>query len=346
MSYKGTSIFKGKFFVLLAAIFFAIAPLMTGTYMQSILILMCFYAFAASAWNLICGYAGTMSLGHSVYMGIGGYISTILLETKGVSPWLGMIIGAAVAMIIGVLVSYPTFRLKGPYFTLASIAICEIFGTFVTNTENLGPIPLKGGSGWSLTQTGYQISKFEFASKLGYYYVAFILMIIGVLVTWKMSRSKLGYYLVAIRSDDDAARSLGINITKYKLIAMGISCFMIAIAGTFYAQYFRYIGPDRIFSYDLSVQVALIALIGGQGTVMGPIIGAIVLVPLSEYLSATFAGTMSGLNLFLYGVIMMFVVYFMPHGLCEYVVKLAQWVEEKIFGKHGKQKPEKAAAEK
>ena len=325
MSYKGNSIFKGKFFVWLAALCFLVAPLLANTYMQSILILVCFYAFAAVAWNLICGYAGTMSLGHSVYMGIGGYISTILLETKGVSPWIGMLIGAAVAMLIGVVISYPTFRLKGPYFTLASIAICEIFGTFVLNTENLGPIPLKGGSGWSLTQTGYQAVMYEFRSKLGYYYVAFIL-------------------LVAIRSDDDAARSLGINVTKYKLIAMGISCFMISLAGTFYAQYFRYIGPDRIFGYDLAVQIALIALIGGQGTVMGPVIGAVVLVPLSEYLSATFAGTMSGLNLFLYGVIMMLVVYFMPHGLCEYVVKAAQWIEEKLFGAHGKRKQSKAAS--
>lgn len=185
---------------------------------------------------------------------------------------------------------------------------------------------------------------YEFRSKLGYYYVAFILLAIGVFVTWKMSRSKLGYYLVAIRSDDDAARSLGINVTKYKLIAMGISCFMISLAGTFYAQYFRYIGPDRIFGYDLAVQIALIALIGGQGTVMGPVIGAVVLVPLSEYLSATFAGTMSGLNLFLYGVIMMLVVYFMPHGLCEYIVKAAQWIEEKLFGAHGKKKQSKAAS--
>ena len=344
MSYKGNSIFKGKFFVWLAALCFLVAPLLANTYMQSILILVCFYAFAAVAWNLICGYAGTMSLGHSVYMGIGGYISTILLETKGVSPWIGMLIGAAVAMLIGVVISYPTFRLKGPYFTLASIAICEIFGTFVLNTENLGPIPLKGGSGWSLTQTGYQAVMYEFRSKLGYYYVAFILLAIGVFVTWKMSRSQLGYYLVAIRSDDDAARSLGINVTKYKLIAMGISCFMISLAGTFYAQYFRYIGPDRIFGYDLAVQIALIALIGGQGTVMGPVIGAVVLVPLSEYLSATFAGTMSGLNLFLYGVIMMLVVYFMPHGLCEYIVKAAQWIEEKLFGANGKKKQSKAAS--
>ncbi|MGI6181066.1 MAG: branched-chain amino acid ABC transporter permease [Agathobaculum sp.] len=340
MNYKGNSIFKGKFFVLLAALAFIILPLCVGTYWQSILVLICFYGFCAVAWNLICGYAGTMSLGHSVYMGIGGYASTILLETKGVSPWIGMIIGALIAMIIGVIISYPTFRLKGPYFTLASIAITELVGTFVMNSEYLGPIPLKGGSGWSLTWTGGGAGMYEFDGKLGYYYIALIMLVIGVAITWKMSRSKLGYYLVAIRSDDDAAKSLGINITKYKLIAMAISCFMIALAGTFYAEYFRYIGPDRIFSYDLAVQIALIALIGGQGTVMGPVIGSIVLVPLSEMLSARFASTMSGLNLFLYGVIMMLVVYFMPHGLCEHVVHVLQKVEEKIFGSRGKKKAE------
>ena len=209
----------------------------------------------------------------------------------------------------------------------------ELLGTFISNTESLGPVPIKGGSGWSLSQTGNQAVMFEFSSKLSYFYIAFALMVIGLFVTYRMSESKLGYYLVAIRSDDDAAKSLGINVTKYKLIAMAISCFMISIAGTFYAQYFRYIGPDRIFSYDLSVQVALIALIGGQGTVMGPIIGAIILVPLSEMLSAKFAGQMSGLNLFLYGVVMMLVVYFMPHGFGEHVVSILQKAEEKIFGK-------------
>lgn len=333
MTYKGNSIFKGKFFVWLALIILAVVPLFSGLYWQGILVLVCYYAYAAIAWNFICGYAGTMSLGHSVYMGIGGYISTIILETKGVSPWVGMIVGAAVAMCLGVIISYPTFRLKGPYFTLSSIAIVELLGTFISNTESLGPVPIKGGSGWSLSQTGNQAVMFEFSSKLSYFYIAFALMVIGLFVTYRMSESKLGYYLVAIRSDDDAAKSLGINVTKYKLIAMAISCFMISIAGTFYAQYFRYIGPDRIFSYDLSVQVALIALIGGQGTVMGPIIGAIILVPLSEMLSAKFAGQMSGLNLFLYGVVMMLVVYFMPHGFCEHVVSILQKAEEKIFGK-------------
>ena len=147
-----------------------------------------------------------------------------------------------------------------------------------------------------------------------------------------MSRSRLGYYLVAIRSDDDAARSLGINVTKNKLIAMAISCGMMAMAGTFYAQYFRYIGPSTVFGHDMSVKVALIALIGGQGTVLGPVIGAIILVPLGEVLSAQFAGSLAGLDLFIYGVIMMFVVFFMPHGVCEHVVKGCQKVEEMLFG--------------
>ena len=200
--------FKGKFFVWLALIILAVVPLFSGLYWQGILVLVCYYAYAAIAWNFICGYAGTMSLGHSVYMGIGGYISTIILETKGVSPWIGMIVGAAVAMCLGVIISYPTFRLKGPYFTLSSIAIVELLGTFISNTESLGPVPIKGGSGWSLSQTGNQAVMFEFSSKLSYFYIAFALMVIGLFVTYRMSESKLGYYLVAIRSDDEAPKSL------------------------------------------------------------------------------------------------------------------------------------------
>ncbi|MCD8084273.1 MAG: branched-chain amino acid ABC transporter permease [Clostridiales bacterium] len=338
MKYKGNSIFKGNFFLIVLGLIFIIVPIFLRTYYKSVFILICLYALTGVAWNFICGYVGTISLGHCLYMGIGAYTSTILLEMLGVSPWIGMFVGAVLATVFGVLINWVTFRLKGPYFTLASIALCELIRTFVTNTDTIGPIRLKGGSGWSLTQTGYQAGLFEFSSKLSYYYIIFIMLLLALLATYKMSKSRLGYYLVAIRSDDDAARSLGVNITRCKLIAMGISCFMISLAGTFYAQYFRYIGPDTVFSHDLAVKIALIALIGGQGTVMGPVVGAIILVPLSELLSARFASSMAGLDLFIYGIVMMLVVFFMPHGIDEHIVRLAQKVEERLFSS-GKKSP-------
>lgn len=325
---------QGKFFLSLLILVFLLVPIFTRTFIQSIFILVVFYGFCAVAWNFICGYSGEMSLGHAVYLGIGGYCSTILLEQFHVSPWLGMLLGGVFAMIIGVIIGLPTFRLSGPYFALSSIAVCQLIGTFVRNTEAIGSIRLKGGSGFSLTAsaTGSNPAMFEFSSKLSYYYIALALLALGILLTYVMSRSKLGYYLVAIRSDEDAAKSLGINITWPRMAAMAISCFMMAIAGTFYAQYFRYIGPDTVFTNDYSIQIALIALVGGQGTVLGPLLGAIVVVPISEFLAAQFSGQVAGLNLFIYGVALMLVVFFMPRGICEYVTRWINKLEAKMFG--------------
>ncbi|NLC84045.1 MAG: branched-chain amino acid ABC transporter permease [Ruminococcaceae bacterium] len=151
-------------------------------------------------------------------------------------------------------------------------------------------------------------------------------------MTFFIKRNKLGFYLTAIKSDPDAAESLGIQLSKYKTIAMVISTFMIAFAGTFYAQYFRYVGPTRVFGIDLSIQIALIGLIGGQGTVFGPFFGALLLVPVSEFLAERFGGSIPGLNLFIYGIIMILVVFFMPKGINDYIIRAFKWLGGKMTG--------------
>ncbi len=322
-----------RLFGILGIIVAVLVPSMMGSYQQHIFIMVAFYAFVASSWNLVCGFVGTLSLGHSVYAGIGGYVSTILLMETGLSPWIGMFVGAAITCIIGILVGFPCFRLKGPYFALTSIAFSELVRIWVENNETFLGIEIKGSMGLVLPQSGYSFLAFDFANKLTFYYIILTFLAIVVLVTWIMSRNKLGFYLVAIRSDADAAESLGINLTRYRVIAMAISCFLMGFAGTFYAQYFRYLGPTRIFGHDLSVQIALLALIGGQGTVLGPVFGAILLVPLTEVLSEHFGGTMPGLHLFIYGVVMMLVIRFMPRGIHDYVVKFFNWLNDLIFGK-------------
>jgi branched-chain amino acid transport system permease protein len=322
---------KNKFFLILGLLLFLIAPLFVNTYEQHILIMVAFYAFTATAWNIVCGFLGVLSLGHAVYVGMGGYISTLFLLYADLSPWIGMFIGAAVTCIFGLLIAYPCFRLKGPYFTLTSIALGEILRIWVENNEKFFGIDIKGSMGLLLQQTGYQASAFEFQGKLTYYYVILTFLIIAISVAFFISRNKLGYYFVAIRSDASAAESLGIPLIKYKLIAMGISVFLIAFAGTFYAQYFRYIGPTRIFGTDLSIQIALPSLVGGQGTVFGPLFGAVLLVPLTELLSEHLGGTLPGLHLFVYGVAMMLVVFFMPRGIHDDVMRVFKWVEKKLF---------------
>jgi len=329
---NSTYFLKNKLFFFVGLILFLIAPLCVNTYEQHILIMVTFYAFVATAWNIVCGFLGVLSLGHAVYVGIGGYISTLLLLYANLSPWIGMFIGATVTCILGLLVAYPCFRLKGPYFTLTSIALGEILRIWVENNEKFFGIDIKGSMGLLLQQTGYQASAFEFQGKLAYYYIILMFLIIAISITFFISRNKLGYYFVAIRSDSGAAESLGIPLIKYKLIAMGISVFLIAFAGTFYAQYFRYVGPTRIFGTDLSIQIALPSLVGGQGTVFGPLFGAILLVPLTELLSEHLGGTLPGLHLFVYGVAMMLVVFFMPRGIHDYVMRAFKWIQDRLFG--------------
>ncbi len=307
-----------KFWIIISVVLLSLIPLVvTNRYTLNIFILVLFYGFMGYAWNIVCGFVGELSLGHSVFVGIGGYVSTLMFINLGVSPWVGLFAGMAASAVMGVIVGYPCFKTKGPYFTLATIAFSELLRIYVTNTD-VGPfgLPLKGAMGLLLPYEGAKFSLFTFNSKVPYYYIMLVFFLISIIITVIVKRSKLGYYLTAIKSDPNAAESLGINITKYKLIAIIISSAMIGCAGTFYAQYFRYIGPERIFGNNLAIEIALIALIGGQGTVMGPALGAIVLIPISEYLSAQF-GSVGGLHLFIYGVIMILVVLFMPKGIVE-----------------------------
>jgi len=247
-------------FTFLAACFLLLLalPLYFGnTYNLGICILVLYYAFMACAWNIVCGFLGELSLGHSVFVGLGGYTSTLLFVNLGWSPWLGMVAGALVAGITGMIIGYPCFRLRGPYFTLTTIAFAELLRVYVESAE-VGPfgLPLKGAMGLLLPLHGPSLAQIEFRSKVPYYYLILAFLVLAVLVTYFVKVHRLGYFLVAIRSDPDAAASLGINITKYKLIAMVVSCCLIAVGGSFYAQYFRYIGPERIFGLDISVQIA------------------------------------------------------------------------------------------
>lgn len=332
-SKRNLSFFQGPLFTIIGLALALFVPLMVSRYQQHLFIMIMFFAFAATAWNIICGFIGQLSLGHAVYLGVGGYVSTLLLINTGMTPWVGMFAGAAIASIFGLVIGYPALRLQGPYFTLTTIAFAEILRIWIENNEKLIGLDIKGSMGLVLPQYGYSFAAFEFESKLAYYYIILSFVIIGIGVTYLISRSKLGFYLTAIKSDPDAAESLGIPLTKYKTIAMLISTFMIAFAGTFYAQYFRYVGPTRVFGIDLSIQIALIGLVGGQGTVFGPLFGALLLVPVSEFLAERFGGSLPGLNLFIYGIIMILVVFFMPKGINDYIIKGLKRLGGKLAGK-------------
>jgi branched-chain amino acid transport system permease protein len=300
------------------AILLLMAPLViTDEYYLHVLVGILFFAYMASAWNIVCGYTGQLSLGHSALSGIGGYVSTLLLINAGMSPWFGMLIGAVCATGVGVLVGWPCFRLRGPYFALTTIAFAEILRIWTENTEEIFGIELRGAQGLSVPLKGHSPALFQFDGKVPYYYVIIAMLVAVMVVTWWMERSRMGFYLKAIRADQDGAEALGVNSARYLLSAMAVSSFLTALGGSFYAQYFRYINPERNMGLDFSIELALMGIVGGQGTVLGPVLGAFLLTPAGEITRATLGGKFPGLHLVIYGLVLILAMLFLPKGLIQ-----------------------------
>ncbi len=295
----------------------AIPLRVTNEYYLHVLIGILYFAYMASAWNIVCGYTGQLSLGHSALSGIGGYISTLLLIHAGLSPWVGMIVGALSATAVGALVGWPCFRLRGPYFALTTIAFAEILRIWTENTEEIFGIELRGAQGLSVPLKGHAPALFQFEGKVPYYYIMIAMLVAVMAITWWMERSRMGFYLKAIRADQDAAEALGVNSTRYLLSAMALSSFLTAVGGSFYAQYFRYINPERNMGLDLSIELALMGIVGGQGTVLGPLLGAFLLTPAGEITRATLGGKFPGLHLVIYGLVLILAMLFLPKGLVQ-----------------------------
>lgn len=280
-------------------------------YVKHIFILTLFYAFLGTGWNLMCGYAGRLSLGHAAFVAVGAYTSLLLFRHFNLTPWIGMFVGAIFAVFVMLLIAYPSFRfgLKGPYFTLASIALAEIVHNLLVFARDY-----TGGSlGLSLPYKPTSMALFQFDGKEPYFYIILAFWIIAILLTWKMERTR--YYLEAIREDDDAAAALGISVNKNLIIAACISAFLVAIGGAFYVQYFRYIDPYSIAGFTLSLNMALVVVIGGSGTIFGPTIGAFLLIPLTEVLRMTVGASLPGFHLFLYGILLIVCIIFLPKGI-------------------------------
>lgn len=295
---------------------FALAPqTLRDDYYLQVLIMILFSAYMASAWNLVCGYAGQLSLGHAALVGIGAYVSTLIFIDLHLTPWIGMFAGAGVAVVVGVAIGYPCFRLRGPYFALTTIALAEVLRIWVENTDKVFGVEIKAAMGLLIPLRGDAPLLFQFTDKAHYYYVILVMLLIVVYVTHRMQESKVGFYLAAIRSDQDAAEAIGINATKFKLIAIALSAFFTALGGSYYAQLFLYVNPGRILGIDLSVEMALTAIVGGQATVFGPVLGAFLLTPAAEFTRAVFGGRYAGVHLILYGLVLVLAIYYMPKGI-------------------------------
>ena len=308
--------FGTDFYVTLALVVIPaiLALVVKDKFYLHVLIMMMFYAAASSAWNIIGGFGGQLSLGHAAFFGIGAYTSTLLFIDFGISPWVGMLAGAAISMVIAAIIGYPSFRLRGPFFTLVTIAFSVVLRILAVSAQDI----TKGSIGLSVPFRP-SLQNFIFRDLSTYAFVALGFMLIMILVSLWIERSRIGYYLAAIRENEEAAQALGVNTTRYKLIALLVSACFTSVAGTFYAQYISYIEPYGIFALDFSVLLAMMAIIGGMGTVWGPVAGAFIVTPLSEFLRASLGGELQGLYLVIYGTVLILIVILLPSGVVPFI---------------------------
>jgi branched-chain amino acid transport system permease protein len=303
---------RGRFLPGLVGVALLAFPVVfTGPYPRDVMIRIFLTSLLAQAWNLVGGYCGQVSLGNAVFFGIGAYTSSLLDVRAGLTPWAGMVAGAALAAAVSQAIGFPCFRLRGHYFAIATIAIGEIVQTLAINWDAIG-----GARGLWMPIKPETLVNFQFHSaKWPYYYIALALAAGVFAVTVAVERSRIGYYFRAIREDPEAAESLGVPLTRYKLHAIALSAAFTAVGGTFYAQYVLFIDPESVFPLSLSILVCLVAVLGGTGTVWGPFVGAIVLVPLSELTRVQLGGSGKAVDLLVYGGLIVLVSIFKPSGL-------------------------------
>ena len=323
---------KGAVFAALIAALLVLAEFLNSYYLQIIIYILMF-AYFASAWNILSGFAGQFSLGHAIFIGIGAYTSTILYVQFNLSPWIGMLAGGLLAALVGVIMGFPCFKLKSTYFTLTTIALANILLLLVQNTRKIGSIKINGARGIQIPAvSGNNFLAMQFVDKKYYLYVILGMLVVILAVCKWIKSSKMGYQLAAIANNQDAAESLCVNSRALKLKAMALSAFFCAIGGTFYAQVILFCNPARLFAESLSDKLAIVAMLGGKGTVFGPTVGAAIVETISQFASARFAGT-QGLNLAIYGIMLIVCIRFFPDGILPILQKYVKKIGAKLRGK-------------
>jgi branched-chain amino acid transport system permease protein len=307
-----------------AVVFFALAGLaplvVRDAFLLDSLVLILVWGTSAAAWNVAGGYAGQISLGHSAFFGLGAYAAALLATRWELSPWLGLAVGALVAMAIGLVIGYLSNRLRGPYFVLATIAFSQVllivgsrWRGFTAGSEGI-PVPFRPGF-WTL----------GIADKRIWVWIVLVFAVLAWLVQRYLDRSRRGYQLVAVREDEDAALSLGVPARWLKVAAICVSAALTAACGALWAQYIGFVDPFYVFSIDLSVRFALAAIIGGLGTALGPFLGAALVTTVETYLRAQFGGIGAGfvgIYLIVYGCALIVMVRWVPQGL-------VGWIDER-----------------
>jgi branched-chain amino acid transport system permease protein len=318
----------------------------TLPFWRHVVIMSMLYGAMGVAWNILGGLAGQVSFGHALYFGIGAYTAAYCYKFLSLAPWISLPIALAVSTGAAVLVGLPTFRLRGHYFVLASVFIMEGIYVVVSNWERFG-------AAIGLEYPVYRAKSFldglwhgQFADKLPYYYLAFALLALALVAFRAIQRSPFGMFLIAIREEQDAAQSLGVNVARCKLYALVASAAITTLCGMFYAQYVLYVEPASTISLLISLEICFVAILGGIGTLWGPVLGAFVIVPLTELLRAYLSGRMvldmsglaggglsawleyyargggGNLDILAYGLVIMLIARYRPAGVLGFFRKL------------------------
>ncbi|WP_249142809.1 branched-chain amino acid ABC transporter permease [Bradyrhizobium liaoningense] len=296
--------------LVVAAVAIAYPLLLSSPFQQRLGALVLLYAIAASAWNIVGGYAGQVSVGHVVFFGCGAYAAMGSYAKFGLSPLLGIPGGIVLAVGLAAIIGVPTLRLSGHYFSMATIAVAETVRLIVTNTEWLGAAV--GLSGPTVPRNIFDLS---FLSSLPYYYLFLVVLVITLLITWWMANSRMGFYLRAIKDSERAARSLGAPASRTKLYAYMLSAALTSVAGALYAMMFGFVDPESGLGILISVKILIMAALGGAGLLFGPLVGAAILVPLEEISNSWLGGKGAGLTFVVYGAIIVLIARFQPGGL-------------------------------
>jgi len=316
---------------LLLVLLFALiaAPLVADRYLMSVLILIFYFAYVGQAWNLMMGFAGQLSLGHALYVGLGGYVSALLWLKFGIGPWLGVFAAIAVAAAFGAVIGWLGFRfgIEGVYFALLTIAFAEFTRIGFDHIDYAGAAGglflrvEEAGQWWNLR-----------GGTLLFYYLALILAVAALVLTAFLARTRLGYQWLAVREDEEAARAVGIDVFRAKMMAVLISSAMTAVGGVFTAFYNNNLFPSRVFDINRSIEIILAPVVGGLGTVFGPIVGAFILTPLGETLTALtghFGIDTPGVKAAFYGLALMVIIVLRPSGVWPWLARTLRLTEHR-----------------
>ena len=301
---------SGATILVVLAILLMLPSFVYSDFWMNLAILSLYYGFLGQAWNLLGGYGGQFSFGHAAFFGTGAYAAAAFQVRFGLNPWLDFVVAGILAAAVGAFIGSLSFRyrLRGSYFALVTLAFAEVFRILANTFEFTGAgvgllVPLK--------QTA---ANFQFVQKSGYYFVILALTACGLMLAWWIENSRFGARLVAVRENEDAARALGVDVFRTKLAAITLSAALTGFAGAFYVQYFLYIDPAIAYGPSVSVTALLVPIIGGLGSTLGPLLGAVVLQFLDQAAQAAM-GDAPGLNLVLYGAILVVMLMFLPNGL-------------------------------